>query len=78
MNLPSISNKSSCLFNLTLKGHSDCVEFVKSFNVPVMILGGGGYTMRNVARLWTYETSVLLETSISNNLPANKYFEYFG
>ena len=39
---------------------------------------GGGYTMRNVARLWTYETSVLLETDISNNLPANKYFEYFG
>ena len=34
--------------------------------------------MRNVARLWTYETSVLLETDISNNLPANKYFEYFG
>ena len=66
------------LFNLTLKGHAECVKFVKSFNVPVMILGGGGYTMRNVARLWTYETSVLLDTDISNNLPANKYFEYFG
>ena len=66
------------LFNLTLRGHADCVNFVKSFKVPLMILGGGGYTMRNVARLWTYETSVLLETDISNNLPANKYFEYFG
>jgi hypothetical protein len=24
------------------------------------VLGGGGYTVRNVARCWTYETAVLL------------------
>jgi len=51
-------------FNLSLRGHADCVEFVKSFNVPTLVLGGGGYTMRNVARCWTYETAVLLETEI--------------
>ena len=72
------SGRSTWFIQLTLRGHADCVNFVKSFKVPLMILGGGGYTMRNVARLWTYETSVLLETDISNNLPANKYFEYFG
>ena len=26
-----------------------------------MLLGGGGYTIRNVARCWTYETSVALD-----------------
>eukprot|EP01117_Protostelium_nocturnum_P018504 TRINITY_DN7752_c0_g1_i1.p1 TRINITY_DN7752_c0_g1~~TRINITY_DN7752_c0_g1_i1.p1 ORF type:complete len:433 (-),score=113.99 TRINITY_DN7752_c0_g1_i1:477-1775(-) len=65
-------------FNLSIKGHGECVSFVKSFNVPTLVLGGGGYTVKNVARCWTYETSLLLDTEISNELPFNDYFEYFG
>ena len=34
-----------------------------------MIVGGGGYTLRNVARCWCYETSVLCGEEISNDLP---------
>lgn len=30
------------------------------------MLGGGGYTIRNVARCWTYETAVALDTEIPN------------
>jgi histone deacetylase 1/2 len=26
-------------------GHAECARFVKSFNIPTMMLGGGGYTM---------------------------------
>lgn len=37
-------------FNLTLKGHAEAVRHVKSFGVPMLVLGGGGYTIRNVAR----------------------------
>ena len=65
-------------FNLTLKGHAKCVEFMKRYNLPLMLLGGGGYTIRNVARCWTYETAVALEQDIPNELPYNDYFEYFG
>jgi len=65
-------------FNLTLKGHGRCVEFIRSFNLPLLILGGGGYTIRNVARAWTYETSIALGVDISNELPYNDYFEYYG
>lgn len=65
-------------FNLSLKGHGECVAFVKSFRIPLLVLGGGGYTIKNVARCWTYETSILLDTEISNELPFNDYFEYFG
>ena len=50
-------------------GHADCVKFVKSFNVPTLVLGGGGYTMRNVARCWTYETSILLDKEIPVSTP---------
>ena len=49
--------------------YSDCVRFMRSFNVPMLVLGGGGYTVRNVARCWTYETSLLVESDISNELP---------
>eukprot|EP00944_MAST-04C_sp_MAST-4C-sp1_P011638 g11638.t1 len=65
-------------FNLSLRGHGDCVKFVKSFDVPVLVIGGGGYTMRNVARCWAYETSILLDTPVPDELPFNEYFEYYG
>mmetsp|Transcript_35223 Transcript_35223/g.48123 ORF Transcript_35223/g.48123 Transcript_35223/m.48123 type:complete len:755 (-) Transcript_35223:7-2271(-) len=65
-------------FNLSLLGHASCVEFVKSFCLPVLFLGGGGYTIRNVARCWTYETSILLDYELPNELPMNEYLEYYG
>jgi len=65
-------------FNLSLKGHAACVDFLKSFHKPLLLLGGGGYTIRNVARCWTYETSRALDTEVDDELPFNDYFEYFG
>jgi histone deacetylase 1/2 len=62
----------------SISGHAKCVEFVKKYNLPLLLLGGGGYTIRNVARCWTYETAVALGNDIANELPYNDYFEYFG
>ena len=39
---------------------------MKSFNLPILLLGGGGYTIRNVARAWTYETAIALNQEIPN------------
>jgi hypothetical protein len=38
-----------------------------------MVLGGGGYTLRNVARCWTYETAILVDRDkdITNEIPEN-------
>merc|ERR1712137_138803 len=74
----SLSGDRLGCFNLTTKGHGDCVEFVKSFNLPTLVLGGGGYTIRNVARCWAYETSVCLDRPVANELPFNDYLEYYG
>lgn len=74
----SLSGDRLGCFNLSLKGHADCVEFVKSFGVPTLLLGGGGYTLRNVPRCWTYETAVMLGEDVKDELPYNDYFEYFG
>ena len=66
-------------FNLTSMAHGACVEFVKGFNLPLLVLGGGGYTVSSVARCWTYETACLLEADISlGKIPDNDYSEYFG
>ena len=50
------------VFNLSVQGHGACVSLMKSFNVPMVVLGGGGYTIRNVSRCWAYETSILTDT----------------
>lgn len=55
----SLSGDRLGCFNLSVKGHADCLRFLRSFNVPLMVLGGGGYTIRNVARCWCYEVCLL-------------------
>ncbi|OQV21621.1 Histone deacetylase 3 [Hypsibius exemplaris] len=64
-------------FSLSIKGHGKCVEYMKKFHMPILVLGGGGYTVRNVARCWTYETSLLVDAELQNDLPINEYFEAF-
>lgn len=55
----SLSGDRLGCFNLSLEGHSNCLEFLATQNVPLLVLGGGGYTMRNVSRCWTFETARL-------------------
>lgn len=65
-------------FNLTLKGHAECVALMKSYGVPLLVLGGGGYTIRNVSRCWAFETATLLDTPIPDEIPKNDYYDYYG
>ncbi|KAF2644475.1 hypothetical protein P280DRAFT_465803 [Massarina eburnea CBS 473.64] len=74
----SLSGDRLGCFNLSMDGHANCVRYVKSFNVPVIVLGGGGYTMRNVARTWAYETGQLVNQQMVKQLPFNDYYEYFA
>lgn len=48
-------------FNLQVQGHGACVEFCKKLGIPMVIFGGGGYTPRNVARAWAYETAIAID-----------------
>ena len=74
----SLSGDRLGCFNLSMAGHANCVKYVKSYGVPVIVLGGGGYTMRNVARTWAYETGELVGQKMSKQLPFNDYYEYFA
>ncbi|XDG08842.1 hypothetical protein ABKA04_008457 [Annulohypoxylon sp. FPYF3050] len=74
----SLSGDRLGCFNLSMDGHSNCVKFVKSFNRPTLVLGGGGYTMRNVARTWAFETGLLVDAHMDRTLPFNEYYDYYG
>lgn len=56
-------------FNLTVKAHGECVRYVKTFAIPTMVVGGGGYTPRNVSRAWAYETAICVDADVSPHLP---------
>ncbi|OAE25054.1 hypothetical protein AXG93_4094s1040 [Marchantia polymorpha subsp. ruderalis] len=64
-------------FNLSIDGHSECVRYVKKLGLPLLVTGGGGYTKENVARCWTVETGVLVDTDLPNEIPDNDYLKYF-
>ncbi|KAJ5095743.1 Histone deacetylase RPD3 [Penicillium alfredii] len=74
----SLSGDRLGCFNLSMRGHANCVNFIKSFDLPTLILGGGGYTMRNVARTWAFETGILVGEGLESELPYNDYYEYFA
>lgn len=65
-------------FNLSIRGHGECVKFMKSYRIPMMVLGGGGYTIRNVARCWTYEASIITNTPVPDKLPYTDYNDHFA
>ncbi|KAF2748380.1 hypothetical protein M011DRAFT_466784 [Sporormia fimetaria CBS 119925] len=58
-------------FNLNIKAHGFCVETVKNYGRPLLLIGGGGYTPRNVARTWCHETAVCVGASLHNDLPTH-------
>lgn len=73
-------DKLGC-FNVSMQGHAACVQFFQKHpDLPLIVLGGGGYTVKNVARTWTYETACCLgiENEIDLDMPWNDFFEWFG
>lgn len=69
----SFGSKLISLLKSAHLGHANCVKFVKSFNKPLLMLGGGGYTMRNVSRAWAFETGL----AAGVELGAGAYFRFY-
>ncbi|ORY80772.1 hypothetical protein BCR35DRAFT_291286 [Leucosporidium creatinivorum] len=74
----SLSGDRLGTLNLSMRGHANCVQFIKSFGLPLLLLGGGGYTIRNVARTWAFETGLAAGQELGHEIPMNEYYEYFG
>lgn len=66
--------------NLVPKDLGKCVNTVLSWDIPTLFLGGGGYNIPNTSRYWTYLTSIICQTTISDDIPDddNDYFLMYG
>ncbi|GLJ41874.1 hypothetical protein SUGI_0866990 [Cryptomeria japonica] len=66
-------------FKLSVKGHAECIlRYMRSFNVPRLLLGGGGFTIRNVAKCWCYESRVAVGKEIDEKICQHDCYEYYG
>ncbi|EJD01728.1 histone deacetylase complex, catalytic component RPD3 [Fomitiporia mediterranea MF3/22] len=76
----SLAGDKLGVFNLSMEGHANCVQYLRDSGIPLVLLGGGGYTIKNVCRTWAYETACALniEDTIDRNLPWTEHFEWFG
>lgn len=69
-------------FNVQVQGHGACVAYCKSLKIPLLLVGGGGYTPRNVARAWAHETSIAIgcdaniDPIIPDHTPYRSHFRH--
>jgi len=61
-------------FNLTPDSITACVDDVLAVDVPVLLLGGGGYNLPNTARLWTSITASVLGMELDMDIPDCDHF----
>ncbi|TVU26304.1 hypothetical protein EJB05_28843, partial [Eragrostis curvula] len=62
---------------LSVRGHAECVRLLRSYDLPLLLLGGGGYTINHVAACWCYETAVAIGKEIPNDIPQHGYQHYY-
>ena len=62
-------------FNLTLKGHAKCVEYMLKFNKPLLLLGGGGYTIRKSLNFFSLRFFNLICVMTTYGTPRTTFHE---
>jgi acetoin utilization deacetylase AcuC-like enzyme len=65
-------------FNLTSVSYGKALSLVKAFDVPLLLVGGGGYNNANVARCWTHMTATALGVDLSDDIPEHDEFLEYG
>lgn len=64
-------------FNLTTASYEHCVTTLAKLNVPLILLGGGGYHPTNTARLWTKLTGIVLGRVLSEEIPYHELADQY-
>jgi histone deacetylase 1/2 len=54
------------VWDLTSKAYIAAIQMIKSTLLPLVVFGGGGNTIHNVARCWTEITAILLDYQIED------------
>uniref|UniRef100_A0AAY4AFH5 Histone deacetylase 8 n=1 Tax=Denticeps clupeoides TaxID=299321 RepID=A0AAY4AFH5_9TELE len=67
-----------CSFNMTPVGVGKCLQYVLDWELPTLLLGGGGYNLANTARCWAYLTATVLGQSLASEIPDHEFFTEYG
>ncbi|XP_066341495.1 histone deacetylase 1-like [Miscanthus floridulus] len=73
----SLAGDRLASLGLSVRGHAKCVSIVKGYGLPLLLLGGGGYTINHVASCWCYETAVAIGKEIPDAIPQHGYQNYY-
>nr|CAB3252120.1 histone deacetylase 8-like [Phallusia mammillata] len=65
-------------FSLTTDGLRLCVEHITKWNLPTLVLGGGGYNEANVAKCWCTITASILTRTLPSEIPEHDFFPMYG
>eukprot|EP00127_Corallochytrium_limacisporum_P003211 Clim_evm60s147 gene=Clim_evmTU60s147 len=57
------------IFNLTEEAHVSVLNLLKSWNIPMLVLGGGGYNETATAKLWCHLTAQCLGEKPPDEVP---------
>jgi len=60
---------------LTAQGWLTAVKDVKVLGVPIVAIGGGGYNLSTVTRMWTLATAALIGVELDDSVPANYTYQ---
>ncbi|CAK4707354.1 unnamed protein product, partial [Aphanomyces euteiches] len=60
-------------FNLTSTGVTWCVEVVTEFQLPLLLLGGGGYCEADAARCFAAVTAALVDQELPMQVPDHDF-----
>ncbi|KAJ2858368.1 Histone deacetylase 8 [Coemansia erecta] len=68
------------IFNLTTDAFVGALKLIVSWNLPVLIVGGGGYSSTNCARCWTRLTAVACGMDIAPgaDVPEHVYLDEYA
>ena len=50
---------------------------MKNLDCPMILLGGGGYTIENASRCWAYETSLMAGVDVDTKIPVEDAFSNY-
>merc|ERR1712136_466068 len=61
-------------FNLTEISFTTLIRYILKWDLPTLLLGGGGYHEANVARCWTRVTAAVLGKPLPDDIPEEDPF----
>ncbi|XP_041354298.1 histone deacetylase 8-like [Gigantopelta aegis] len=65
-------------FSLTHLGLGRSVQLLLDWNLPLLLLGGGGYNHPNTAKCWAYLTSLAVGKKLPRDIPDHEYLMEYG